>query len=313
MKTIFFSFFSRTTLLVIALFAITQFCFTNNALADSWYITLSPYYTVPGQAVTVNGYGFGFKEKITVLVGGVEKSISANPDGSFTSSQFTVPFSAINSKINIIASDSSGHSATTTLTVGTFFPVVSANNYYLVPGGAATFRGNGFAPHEAVAITNGGNIIRTISTGNTGNFADIIIPVPASAGDQTYTFSGQQSGTTHAVTVHVSGTPGILKLNQYYGSSGSPLLIQGNFFGSHEKVILTMGDIIMGNISTDQNGNFLYTVSIPYFSAPGVQKITASGTVTGKQAKTSYTIAWNNPILPLASWNNQKFFAFTFH
>ena len=264
------------------------------AAADANYITLSAYYAVPGSGITVYGHSFSPGETVVVSTMNLKKTAIAGPSGDFTTQSFVIPFDAAHSTQAVTALGNKGHQSAATLSVGTFYPVVDPSSYYVVPNGTVSFNGKNFAPQENIVVKNNGSAVATAQAGRTGNFTIAGLSVPAQAGNQTYIFSGQKSGASYPVTIHVSGTKSIVVLSNYYGYSGSLLHIAGRFFGAGEKVTVSMGNILLGQAKADSSGSFTLTSPVPNFPASSIQTIIAAGDIPGHAATARYTIAWNN-------------------
>ena len=265
----------------------------SSTQADWNYIHLSSYYLLPNQNLTVTGAGFSPSETITVSVAGLAQTTTADSSGNFSVSGFVIPFSMVGSTQTVRAIGDLGHVSTANLSVGSYYPVVSPSSYYVAPGGTVNFSGQSFAPGELVSIVGGGTT--TSSTADSsGSFTSPNITVPNTAGDVTYIATGHRSQASYRVTVHVSGTGGIITLNSYYGHSGDPIEVTGNFFGSNEKVVVTMANIPLGQATTNGKGFFSLLTSVPNFPADTVLDIQAQGLTTKKIAVTKYTTAWDN-------------------
>lgn len=284
--------FSRLNIAILSVVAFLGLVIGPLAGADWNYITLSPYYVLPGQTVSVSGAGFGSGESINVSLAGLNQTVTASGGGTFTTAGFTVPNSAVGSKVTVTASGNQGHTSTATLTVGGFYPVVQPSNYYVVPGSTVNFTGQHFQPNEPITISGPGSSNTTADGG--GSFTTANFSVPTSGGNQTYIFTGQNSHSSYSVTIHVSGTTAVIVLSNYYGYSGSGFSVSGRFFGSGEKVNVSMGGISLGQATADGSGNFSLGATVPNFPASGVQTITATGQTTSKTAVAQFTMAWNN-------------------
>lgn len=265
------------------------------ALADSHYIILSNYYALPGQTIKVTGNGFTPTETINVSLAGMEKVATADLAGSFTTTAFVIPFSAINSTQTVSATGSLGHSSSANLVVGTFYPNVTPSSWYVAPGGNINFSGVGFAPNEDVAIIGmGKSIIAT--TGGNGNFNSSNISIPyAPPGDHTFTFTGKTSGVVRNITVSIANEPAYLVLNNYVGSSGTPLQINGSAFGVAEDVNVAYQGIPLGSIAATNTGQFSFNTQVITSDALGPKTIIAVGTQTGKTAQAIFTLSNYNP------------------
>ena len=81
--------------------------------------------------------------------------------------------------------------------------MVTASNTIVAPGAHIDFNGRNFGHEESVVVTMGGTTVATAHADGGGNFSTGSITIPMTTGSQTYTFTGQNSGTSATVTIIV--------------------------------------------------------------------------------------------------------------
>lgn len=79
---------------------------------------------------------------------------------------------------------------------------VFADSYSVSPGGAITFRGQGFGTNETVNVSVDGTLIGQVQTSSNGSFA-ISGTASTDTGDTTYDFTGASSGRNDTVMITV--------------------------------------------------------------------------------------------------------------
>jgi outer membrane protein assembly factor BamB len=77
---------------------------------------------------------------------------------------------------------------------------------YVAPGASIGVSGTGFGDSEKVAISLAGTTLTTVTTGSTGGFPAVQVPIPATAafGETSLVATGQTSGDTSNATVYIS-------------------------------------------------------------------------------------------------------------
>jgi hypothetical protein len=120
-----------------------------------------------------------------------------------------------------------------------------------------------------------------VSANAAGSFITDKLVVPHESGTKTYTFVGQQSGSSFTVSVKISDTDPWITLNTYYAGAGTALTINGHAFGSGETISIRFGGIVVGIAVANQNGNFTFTTKVPAMGA-GEKVVHVQGEVSGK-------------------------------
>lgn len=282
----------KKILFSISILALSTTGLTLNTLmarAQSQYLLLSSYFLMPGQSLVVSGFNFPANTQASISAAG--KTITAQTDssGKFVSQGITIPFSATASTQQVSASVD-GENASAQFGVAGFFPVVKPSSWFLIPGTQVSFSGMGFAPNETIAITSStGASLTSATADNSGNFNSQNFNVGFAAGQQTYTFKGQNSNASFNVTLTVATWKPFIVLNNYYLPAGSQVQIKGSQFGANEKVNISIAGNQVSTVTTDNSGTFTASVTIP-LGLTDSPTISATGTQTGNTATTNITI-----------------------
>ncbi|MGE5298219.1 MAG: hypothetical protein ACM3KM_03585 [Acidobacteriaceae bacterium] len=196
----------KKTLITLAILSAVFFGFQTETRAKAaWnFITLSSYYALPTQGVSVSGDGFFPNEPVRVSLVGANQQVITDSGGRFTSDPFTIPYGVINSTITARAvGGRSGYVSAAKLKVGTYYPVVEPSSYYLQRGSSVTFTGRDFAPNEIVTVKNGAATVGKIQANDSGSILAESILIPNTAGARTYLFTGALSKKTYSVKVRL--------------------------------------------------------------------------------------------------------------
>ncbi len=161
-----------------------------------------------------------------------------------------------------------------------YYPFVSPNTYYTIPGSIVNFSGIRFKPGEDVEIRSGGVLLGNITANNSGSFATIAFPTGYSFGDIKYVFSGKESAASAETVVRVGKLDPWITLNTYYAPARSTIEISGRQFGSQELVTFAFEGIALGTKRTDAAGNVSFSFVVPSGSE-GLKTVTATGALTG--------------------------------
>lgn len=265
-------------------------------IARAAYVLLSSYYVLPGQGVTVTGHGFNPHETVTVSGVGSGQVATASGSGQFSAVPSVIPFSASNSTQTISAGGSSGTNVAATLTVGSFYPVVTPSSWYVLPGSSVSFSAKSFGPNETISVYRGGSKLAEVTADAAGSLTTSSFPIAQSPrGKQEYIFTGNSSHVSRSVTITVADEPPYLLLNSYYAWAGSNLEVKGFAFGTSEPVDVWFNGTSFGHTVTNNQGQFTITGNVPVVG-PGKITIRAVGAHTGKVAETQFTQA--DPALP---------------
>jgi hypothetical protein len=278
---------------------------------------LSRTYLAPGDAVTVQGYGFTAGDDVvvgvTVTNGGhsqrITSSTAADTNGNF-STTLTIPHGAAQGTVTVDARDFHAHVATQNLTIYPLAYVVPGGKVYtvyVIPGHAFFVTGSGFQPSETVNLSaafplydgNTTTYNHSAQADSHGNLSEVFVRVPrdAKAGATSLKVTGQTSNKSGQNMLRVFYRPSLL----YSGTvrPGTPVLIRGREFVPNSTVHLNLtipragvGNVNLSrDITSDGSGNFNTTISLPSDVQLGHYTITAVDSVGGFRASAGVLVS----------------------
>ncbi len=233
-------------------------------------IAIRPVSGNVGDDVTVTGTGFGNKQYLTVIVGGVNISptFRSNSDGSFNA-KFKVPHVPGGAYTVTVGSASSK------FTVGSTYKLSGAEAKV---GQTLTVEGMGMKASSPVMIHLGNGQSESTATGANGSVSQSFTVQPTSS-DRGYTATLVDSdGNTHtAGTWHAVAAANASPLS---GNPGDEVTVSGSGFSRYERLRITIGGIgaIDGEgIPVDENGTLAgTTVRVPNLP-PGATTLSVIG------------------------------------
>jgi hypothetical protein len=224
-------------------------------LVSATRLVTDPAGTLPGQAVTILGFGFAAQEEVTVTLadpsGGISQigRVAAGGDGSFSLTT-VAPAGGVTASgppvtfLLTATGETSGLVATCGLGVHNA-PALSLQPYVVQPGQTVQLLGTGFTPNATTAITAsftlsapGGPRIQHFlaATDKNGAFAATfavpstaqMVPVPVQAAD------AQGNSATIMLTINTQSP--MLRVTPFAAHAGQKLSVQGTGFASGERV-----------------------------------------------------------------------------
>jgi len=245
---------------------------------------------LPGDKITVEGYGFSAKANVTlsfvnkthILVTKLAFVDKTSSLGSFSTS-FKVP-NVKYGAYNVSATDGKGVTVNATFTIG---PVITLSPKSGPVGAVITVKGRGFTKGGKIGYGNvtlaGINctLVRTIAIGTNGRFTGQFV-VPSVKKTGKYTVNVTDSGGLWATaTFEVNGLPSI-KVEPAHAVQGETVNIYGYNFtqlkGKNVKVELwnaTAKVADLGTYKTTSDGTFSGTFTVPAV-ATGIYFVNAS-------------------------------------
>ncbi len=172
-----------------------------------YYPTVNPssYYVLPGNSLSLNGSGFAPHESVILyngnnLVGNYTADINGNLS---LNNVIMISNGQGNSTQTLrLLGTLSQYSMNFQITVGSFYPNISPSSYYVQKGQSFSVNGNGFAPHESVALSFNGMTSQTTADGG-GNVNWNVI-APTSGSSYTISATGSWSNKTSSRTITVA-------------------------------------------------------------------------------------------------------------
>lgn len=162
---------------------------------NGYYPTAQPssYYLLPGQMISFSGNNFWPGEPVNLLLNGdIVTSTTANGGTISLPNAYTVPYSDANSSLNFqLIGASSMMNIPITVTIGTFYPQINPQTYYIGLNQQLSIIGTGFAPNEQVMLTTG-SMDMTVTADSSGSFSTNLT-APNNSGNFSITATGQWS------------------------------------------------------------------------------------------------------------------------
>jgi hypothetical protein len=182
-----------------------SYSYTANAtftVSGTPQISVSSSTVAAGTSVTLTGSGFVPSETITItLPGGGTTTASADSNGKL-STQVTIPGGTAGTATISAVGASSQSKASTSITI--IAPSLNSSLAFVNPGGSVTLTGSGFAPGEAVALSNSNGATQGVTANSSGSFTTTFGTSSAQpAGTITFTAQGATSKATASTTVTV--------------------------------------------------------------------------------------------------------------
>jgi hypothetical protein len=233
---------------------------------NGFYPSASPtsYYVMPDTSLGFNGSGFAANEKVNVTdasTGALVSSFTTDATGAFKDAgSFTIGTTYAGQSVKFVLTGTVSQATTTvTTTVGQYFPSVSPSVYYVMPGSSLSFNGSGFIPGETVSVYSNKALVETITADSKGDLVDagsITIPTNEAGSTQSYTLTGEVSNGSGTVSVQIGNYNPQASPSGYYVTPGSVITFDGTGYAPNEVVTVFSGLNNIGNITTDNSGDF---------------------------------------------------------
>jgi hypothetical protein len=287
-------------------------------------LTAMPATAVPGQAVSLQGFGFAAQEEVTVTLADSTGSISqigrvaAGADGSFslptTAPALNTPDGQPATFLLTATGETSGLVATYTLVVHGA-PTLSLQPYVAAPGQTVQLQGTGFIPNATTAIT--ASFTLTTSRGShpqhflaatdaNGAFtAALTVPGAARLGPVAIQ-AGDAHGDNAAILLTVNNQSPMLRVTPFSARPGQTLNVQGSGFAADEHIDVYLAvpashpSALPGTtvtVSADMHGNFSLAFVLPGGATgtaafpSGSYLLVASGEASGRAAINAFVMA----------------------
>jgi len=243
-------------------------------------ITVSPESGTVGQAIAINGTGFGSREagiKVTFDGEVRNQNIFADADGCWNT-YITVP-ARTRGRYLIDASGALTRARDVDEVTFTLVQGISVDPTSAYVGDTIIIKGGGFAPGETgiqVSLDNVPVPTPTITADVYGCW-ESSFTLPASAyGNHTVSASGP---TTAAATTTLTTKARITAVSPTEGAPGDQISLTGNGFGSSKKLTVTLGGIPVSALSSDRtqfNGDVVISFRVPKGSLEGTRTLVVS-------------------------------------
>ena len=255
-------------------------------------VSADNYYVLPGSIVNITGTSFAKGENVTVTAGSFTTTVATDMNGNTPIIPVTVPFGITTGNLTITLTGQSSHvSASTIVILASFYPGVNASTYYTAPGTSVSFTGSGFAANEVVNATLNGAAVGQATATKLGAVTFTPIQIPFSTKTSAnFVFTGASSKASVSISVGLSGYYAGVILNNYYAVGGTNIMVSGSGFAPSEPVQVSFGSSVLGTANADGLGSFTKSVQVPY-GTTGQVTVTATGTISGASASTTFTRA----------------------
>jgi len=244
-------------------------------------ITVTPTSVAIGDQIAIKGDGFAATSNITIYWDGV--SVGAvyaitNASGSFTLN-FTIPASS-RGQHTVKATDASANLAFTILAV---IQKITLNPTTGSTGDTVTITGTGFSADKTISVLYDGTSIATtptsVLTDSGGSFnASFVMPAGRTGTHRVNVSDGTNIASADLVVV-VKVTISPVTSVASPGHVDMELTINGIGFKPNATVSVRYADKLIATTTTDANGNFLVTFTIPP-SPAGQHTITVTDELT---------------------------------
>jgi hypothetical protein len=257
-------------------------------------LTVTPTSAASGQTVSLTGTGYAANDNVTLMDNGVimRTDILTNNQGGFTTSYTVPPNSNVGNHV-LEVHDRFGATAQTNLNVtsggGCTLPTLSVTPQTAPSGGTINLSGSCYVDNETVRIIvdSGQEIGRVDSTG--GNFTTSATVPSLSAGTHLLTARGLTSGREASTQLTIDngltngggcGPGGACFYNTTpTASPGQQIALYGRGYDPGEDVIVTADNgATVARTTSDAQGNFTTTGTVPQNLSPGQHMLVARGT-----------------------------------
>jgi large repetitive protein len=154
---------------------------------------------------------------------------------------------------------------------------VGTNSALVQPCSSTILTGVGFQPNEFVTVTLGKATLGTASSGSTGSFSTSLkVPVGTAPGTYTLESNGATgSSSSTDLTVGKQGCRDVPLLSHSTLVPGESTELHGEGCVSESRVVLTLGDSVVGQTTANSQGMFSASI-IPHGYKIGQETVTVS-------------------------------------
>lgn len=282
-----------------------------SVLSVSPWISLSSYTPQPEQEIGVFGHDFTRGERVAIFLDSAQgrpvalATVDAN--GAFkVNAALTIPYDR-RGKVTVVAiGTSSQATATATITVRPYSPLIALSRYAGPPGTMIVVNGQGFAKNETVHLQFGDAqhplrlVTHSDGKGRLTAPNSIQIPKNMASGKVPVTAEGEHSQAPASVTFAV------IPLSPWFGPApaagpaGTRVTFDGGGFAPNETVQIAIrtdaGGGLAATLTTDGSGSIHHAgqLMIPR-ALSGQVTLEATGTQSGARATATFTVVGGPP------------------
>jgi hypothetical protein len=209
--------------------------------------------------------------------------------GNLAPLNVAIPVTVTGGTYQIFATDGT-NTATTTFTVPSGLTLTPNTGG---PGISVSVSGTGFVKDESVIVgwDQAGNQVAS-GTANGNGGISTSFSVPSSSGTHAVFATGQSSHFVVTATFNVSGNVGgaNLSLSPTSGVAGSTVSVNGTGFSATEQVNVEVDGGVVLSTTSDGNGNFATSITLPPSLAIGSHTISATGASSGHSAFATFSV-----------------------
>ena len=255
--------------------ATSTFTITTVTIAG---IVISPSSSYVGDQVTVSGTGFTASSTVTIYFDASSVgSTATDVTGSFSNATFTVPESCRGSH-TVKGSDATGRSSSVTFTTLSKITVTPASGAI---GDIVTISGTGFAASSTITfyLDDVTASAVTTTTNTTGSFTNNTFTIPPTSRGS-HTVKAQDVSANSAIASFTVEQK--ITISPTTGAPGTTVTVTGTGFGASMPITIKYNGVPVTTnpaaISTDANGSFSASFSVPTCTAATYQAEASDGT-----------------------------------
>ncbi|MFH1381507.1 MAG: hypothetical protein ABIH70_01280 [Chloroflexota bacterium] len=230
-------------------------------------LRLNPDSASVGSTISVSGTGFSANDSITVSFDTTQVAETASDTNGNFSTSFTVP-NSYGGAHSMTASDGTYSASTTFNVLGS----ITVNPSSGKVRSQTAVSGTGFNPSRSVNISFDNALQATTTTDSTGSFnTSVTVPLSA-AGSHTITAN---DGTLSSSSPFI--TQASMTITPTRGPMGAEITVSGIGFLATTAITVQLGGNTAQNTTTDTNGSFTTTFTVPQMTAGTYTLITSDG------------------------------------
>lgn len=275
---------------------VTKFTITHNSYNTTPYIVLDKYSGLPNSAkISIKGYLFIPYESINISFLNQYININADVNGNFQNNELYIPFSKTGHQTISIKALTSKKSFKTDFYIDGFYPNISLDKTYVLPGQTISLKGSDYAPFESINVDSTNKDVLSkgsIAADIAGNFnvKDILtVSLKISNTKFNLKLSGAKSNSSQSVEITIGQYYPQINPSTYYVNKNSLINVNGINYPQHQTINISVNGKNEINTTTDSNGDFTLRVRSPNIG--NSFELKAIEPISGSISKRTITIA----------------------